>query len=296
MKAVKLTADLIPAFKQYYNRYSSEQDESFPPGDDYMLREDEPAYLLLDDAGIIHGAAVLMNHKAYAEAESARFRMFHCDVQYDINYRLLLDEILKHTSGLNDIYCFVEDNRTGIRDSWERTGFTIKRYSWVLKRITSGYTQPEFPQGYELRTFRPGMDEEAWCDIINESFAEMQGHTQLYPEKIGEWRKDPSYIADGMKLLWHGNNPVGTMALIKEDENNEEVIFIEAVGILNSYQGQGLGKNMIRAGIEFAENFGTKHVMLSVNAENERAAELYLKEGFRKDALFICYSYKLRNI
>jgi hypothetical protein len=33
--------------------------------------------------------------------------------------------------------------------------------------------------------------------------------------------------------------------------------------------------------------------MLSVNAENEKAAELYFNEGFKKDALYICYHYNI---
>lgn len=32
MKIIKLTENLIPDFKEYYAKYSHEQDESFPPG------------------------------------------------------------------------------------------------------------------------------------------------------------------------------------------------------------------------------------------------------------------------
>ncbi|HEY3251631.1 MAG TPA: GNAT family N-acetyltransferase [Ignavibacteria bacterium] len=295
MKVTPLTENLIPSFKEYFKTYAHQQDESFPPDEDYVLRSDEPAYLLIDSDNKIAGAAELMMHKEYIEAKTARFRMFHCIEKDYHNYKKLLDAILKHTKGVNDIYCFVEDKCIDTCKVWERLGFNIKRYSFVLKRDIENITPSEFPKGYSLKTFNDGFDERAWCDIINESFANMQGHVHMYPEKLNEWRREPSYIKGGMKMLWHDGKPVGTMALIKESENGEDVIFIEAVGLLNSYQGRGLGKNMLRAGVEFGKNFGANSVMLSVNAENEKAADLYLKEGFKKEAVIICYSLKVNQ-
>jgi len=295
MKVQSLNNDMIPAFRNYFRKYSVEQDESFPPHPDYIVREDEPGYLLIDDSGAVAGAAVLMLHKEYKEAKTGRFRMLHCNTKKAEHYKILLDKILKHTNGLNDIYCFVEDFRAETREVWEKIGFTTKRYSFVLKRDVNNFNRPEFQNGFELKTFRNGTDEQAWCDIINESFASMQGHVHMYPSKIDEWKKDPLYLEEGMKMLWHGKKAVGTMALEKEIENGEEIIFIDAVGVLNSYQGMGLGKNLIRAGIEFGKVNGFKHVMLSVNAENERAADLYLSEGFTNEALIICYHMELNK-
>ncbi|HJY63964.1 MAG TPA: GNAT family N-acetyltransferase [Ignavibacteria bacterium] len=292
MKIKALGIEDVPAFRDYFKKYSFEQDESFPPTVDYIPRIDEPAILLIDDNADIAGAAVLMLHKEYKEAKTGRFRMFHCIRKEAELYRVLQNEILKYTKGLNDIYCFVEDFRTDTKDVWEKLGFKIKRYSFALKRDVLNFTPPEFPEGFTLKTFRHGIDEQAWCDIINESFANMQGHVHLYPSKIDEWKNDPSFLAEGMKMLWHGNEPIGTMAVMKENENGEDVAFIEAVGILNSYQGRGLGKNLIRAGLEFSMDSGFNNVMLSVNAENERAADLYVREGFKKEALIICYHLK----
>ncbi|HEY3252004.1 MAG TPA: hypothetical protein VGK25_12905, partial [Ignavibacteria bacterium] len=77
MKVTPLTENLIPSFLDYFKTYAHQQDESFPLGENYARRDDEPAYLLKDNANNIAGAAVLMMHKEYIEAETARFRMFH---------------------------------------------------------------------------------------------------------------------------------------------------------------------------------------------------------------------------
>lgn len=294
MRTVKLTNELIPGFREYYLKYAKEHDESFPPPENYTVRNDEPVYLLLNEQGEIKGAAALMMHKQYAGIQKARFRIFHCITPDANHYQMLLDEILKNTGGFQTIYCYIPDNQVKTSETWEKLGFTIWRYSWILKRATDDCRAVSFPEGFEIRTMREGTDEQAWCDIINEAFANLSGHTEMIPEKIEEWRQsDPSFVKEGMKLVWHEDKPVATAAIIKENENGEDVIFIESIGVLNSYQGRGLGRNILRYGVQFAKDFGTKHVMLSVNAENEKAAELYLNEGFEKTELYICYHLKL---
>ena len=290
MKIIPLTNELVPKFREYFLTYANEQDESFPPPENYTVRDDEPVYLLTDEVYNIIGAAALMLHKQYADVKKARFRIFHC-IMPDVNhYKLLLENILKHCTNLETIYCYVTDKHIQIREVWEKIGFTVWRFSWILKRTSDDVKPVSFPVGFEIRTMREGVDEQAWCDIINEAFADMLGHTEMTPGKIEEWRQsDPSFIKEGMKLVWHKDKPVATAAIIKETENTEDMIFIESIAVLNEYQGKGLGRNILRYGVKFAKDFGVKHVMLSVNAENEKAAELYLNEGFEKNELYICY-------
>jgi mycothiol synthase len=294
MKVVKLTESNIPAFKEYFKKYSHEQDESNPPLDDFKITDDEPAFLLIEN-NEIRGAASLLMYPEYREVRLARFRIFHSINGDFISYNKLLNNILLHTQGLISIYCFIEDKFSNIAVLWEEMGFRSRRYAWILEKDTSSYIKPEFPAGYELKTFRDGIDEDNWCTIINEAFGHSLGHVRMTPSKIEQWKIDPSYINGGMKLLWFNEKPVGTVALVKETHNNEDVIFIESIGILNDYQGKGLGKNILREGIDFAVNYGVKKTMLSVNGENEKAADMYLKEGFKKEALYKCYYYDIKN-
>lgn len=290
MIAEKLTESMIPAFKEYFKKYAHQQDESFPPLDDFTINEDEPVYVLFE-SGNITGAAALMIYPEYREVKTARFRIFHSNDKLKSSYNLLLNKILEHTQGLTSIYCFIEDKYSNITAIWESLGFESRRFAWVLERETSFFVKPEFPADYEFIVIRDGIDEENWCSIINEAFGKSLGHVRMTPAKIEQWRIDPSYINGGMKILWHNDKPVATAAMIKENVNGEEVIFIEAIGVLKNYQGKGLGKNILRAGIEFARDLGAKKVMLSVNGENEKAAELYFKEGFRKESLYKCYYF-----
>jgi mycothiol synthase len=289
MKAVKVDVNNAADFIAYCRKYAYEQDESNIPEDDYLPRDDEPAYLLIDTDGDIVGAAAIMLHREYAEAKKARFRIFHCIDKYYENYKALLDEILNQSGSVDFIYCFITEENHEIRSIWEKLGFSIWRYSWVLERGVNNSAPFEVPEGYSIKAMTGAKDERVWCDIVNEAFANMLGHTHLSPEKITQWMKQDSFIAGGMKMLWHNDKPIGTIALIKETVNNESVIFIEGLAVLNSYQGRGFGRNLLRYGIDFAKNYGVNKVMLSVNAENESAAKLYFDEGFKKHESYICY-------
>jgi len=298
MNIIRLPEERINEFRDYFNKYSHQQDESYPVPDDYTLREDEIVYLLIDDEEKITGAAGLMLHTEYIEAAEARFRIFHCIEPVTAYYKQLLEAIITDIRSKNiklkSLYAFVESKYKVIADIWEEIGFENRRFTWILQRSVEGSADPAFPEGYEMLTFRDGIDEHAWCSIINEAFEHTLGHVRMYPEKIIEWKKEPSYIDGGMKLLWHEGKPIATVALLKEENDGENVVFIEAVGVLNSYQRKGLGRNILRYAIRYAKEFGVKRVMLSVNAENEKAAELYFNEGFTKEALYICYHFNIK--
>lgn len=294
MKVVKLKENNIPAFKSYFKQFSHEQDESNPPLDDFSINENDPVYLLVK-GNEIRGAAALMLHPEYREVRQARLRMFHAADGDYLSYLKLLNSILLHTAGLTSIYGFIEDNYSNIAAIWEDLGFESRRFAWILQRSTADFIKPQFPEGYELRNFRDGIDEGHWCEITNDAFGHSLGHVRMTPERIDHWRIDPMYIADGMKLLWYNNKPVATIAVTKENHKGEVINFIEAIGVLTEYQGKGLGKNLLRAGIQFAREYGSPRVMLSVNGENEKAADMYFREGFKKEALYKSYYLDMKN-
>lgn len=295
MRVIKLNNDLVPAFREFFAKYSKLQDESYPPADDHKVSENEPAYILTDETGNIYGSAALMMTAEYREAGSARFRMFFCTEHISENYILLLNEILKHTSGLKSIYCFAEEKQTALYKAWEKIGFTAKRFAWILERNSAGCIEPIYPDGYELKNFRTGVDEDNWCTVINDAFGKQTGHVRMTPDRINEWRKEPSWLEDGMKLLWYNGNPVGSIGITKDTENGEDMIFIDAIGVLHELHGRGLGKNLLRSGIKYAAEKDIVKVKLSVNAENDKAADMYFKEGFEKEALYKCYYYDIKK-
>lgn len=52
------------------------------------------------------------------------------------------------------------------------------------------------------------------------------------------------------------------------------------IGIADDFQGQGLGKEMMRILVEDAKTAGSKGILLTTVLSNEKAYQLYLKMGF----------------
>ncbi len=288
MKVLELNDEFLPAFIEYCKTYGPEQDESYLPDANFVPGENDPAFVLLE-GNKIAGAASLILHPEYRESRKSRFRIFHCLYKSAANYRALQDALLKNLNGIDKIYCFINENRPDVRRIWEEIGFSIERYSWLFERDLEGVTPPDYPDGFILDVMREGIDEQAWCDIINVCFSGIAGHTRLTPEKLKNFKSYPGYIEQGLLLLRYKNTPAGTMQLENETDDGKKTLFIEAAAVLPEYRGRGLGKNLIRSALKYAAGNGYEKAMLSVNAENENASALYLKEGFRKKKLYICY-------
>jgi mycothiol synthase len=294
MKTVKVNSANVKDFISYCVKYAKEQDESFIPRDDFIPGVDEPAYMLMNGNNKPVGAASVMLHKEFREIKKGRFRIFHCiDKTYD-NYKMLFDSIIGQCDGIDNLFCFITEDKTDVCKIWEDLGFKIKRYSWVLERGTEEANPVNLPEGYELRIMNNNSHEEnAWCGIINSAFADIEGHTHMRPERIAEMRKEKEYMEEGMRIVWNGEKPAGLIKLIKINEEGEDILFIETLAVHRSFQGNGLGKTLLKYGVNFGKDMGIKKTMLTVNAENDNAVKLYLNEGFEKTVVYICYNIKL---
>ena len=70
---------------------------------------------------------------------------------------------------------------------------------------------------------------------------------------------------------------------------------IGPLAILPEYQGKGLGRQLLRASLQFAKENSYKRTILSVNGENERAQALYIQEGFKQVEGVTCYQFELEK-
>lgn len=270
-----------------------EHDDSDLPIKDFTADENNPTYILLDDLDKIVGVASLMLTTEFRSAKKARFRVFHSILNETEAYKIMLDEIIKHTNGIDFLYMFIPEERETTAKILNKLDFKISRYSFYMERNLKEYIKPDFPEGFELRTFRKGIDETAWCNIINECFAALAGHTDSTPETIAQMDQDEEYIEGGMMMLWKKEEPVGTICVSNDEEENGRVAFIGCVSISPKFRGMGLGKNLIRAAIEFGKDNGLENAALSVNGENQNAVKLYLGEGFEKKISMVCHNLDL---
>lgn len=297
MRIEALKYDRIQDFVKYCKIHKMEIDDSFLYDEDlrdFKPDEENPTYIAVDEDNEIKAAASLIADEYNRRGKKGRFRIFHSEIQNVECYDMLLKAILKYTEGLNKLNIFVPLVNTELMKMMEALNFQIERYSYLLVRDDLEVPDYDLPEGYEIRAFRPGKDEEAWCEVRNSAFANLQGsETPLMPDQVTKMVNADDYIESGLLMLYHNEKPVGVVRGAKDEYEGTPIMNIGPLAIIPQYQGKGLGRILLRASMKFAKDNGYDRTILCVNAENERAKVLYIQEGFRQVEGVACYKYDL---
>lgn len=298
MKSETLVNEKVNAFIEFCKKHRHEVDDSFLYEEDlkdFLPGEENPTCVLVGQQGEILAAASLMMNDYYRRGRNARFRIFHSEIEDIKYYNMLLEEMLKHTGGLDSICVFVRQDNGRIPGFMESLGFYPYRYSFLLVRQCEAVPGIELPEGYELRSFRRGHDETAWCEVRNAGFAKLLGsETPITPEMVTEIVNGEGHLEGGMLLLYHGEKPIGVVRGSRDEYEGRPIMDIGPLAIIPEYQGKGLGRSLLRAALHFGAKEGYNRAILCVNAENERAKALYLQEGFLEAEAVVCYRYDLK--
>lgn len=298
MKIENLSQERIVDFIRYCKSHRKEVDDSFLYDEDlerFKLNEENPTCLLIDEEENIIGAVSLIIDEYYKKGKKGRFRIFHSITNNIEYYRKMLREILKHTEDINKIFVFVKEEEKDIINILNSLNFYVERYSFHLKRDIKPIAEAIFPEGFNLKTFEFNRDEEHWCEVRNAGFTKLKGsETPRTPEMISEMQYDGGLLPGGMKILYNHDEPVGIVGVSSEIEEGIEYAFIYSLAVKPEYQGKALGRNLLRLALHYGETLGIDRGMLTVNGENDKALSLYLKEGFYKDEVVICYNYDIR--
>jgi mycothiol synthase len=142
------------------------------------------------------------------------------------------------------------------------------------------------------RPFRPGADEEAWLDVNNRAF---RGHPEQGSwtlQELEDREAQPWFDPDG--FLIHEID--GTLAAfcwtkVQDDDHDAgEVGEIYVIAVNPDFQGRGLGRELVLAGLEHLSAAGLDKAMLYVDRDNEEARSLYRSIGFDDDHVDRAYT------
>ncbi len=144
-----------------------------------------------------------------------------------------------------------------------------------------GLPPVEVPDGYELRTYRPG-DEAIWGQIMD----------ICLPKPIGNWRPDivreqltsqPQFDPEGLYFAtWHGM-PVGTATAWRRRPDEHEIGYVHMVGVLPDHRGHRLGYVVTLATLHRFRERGLRAAMLDTDDFRLSAIRAYLDLGFQPE-------------
>jgi mycothiol synthase len=165
-------------------------------------------------------------------------------------------------------------------------GFVRSRSLWQMRRsLQSRIGRPQFADGLEVRTFRPGKDEDAWVSLNHRAFSR-------HPEQ-GAWtrtdlelrEREPWFDPDGFFLAERGDRLVGfhwtkIHGGAGASHGHEPIGEVYVVGVDPGERGSGLGRARTLLGLRYLRGRELSQVMLYVDETNTAAIGLYESLGF----------------
>lgn len=305
MKKIILNDEWLDRFIDYTIVHGKEHDESFSSEEEmkqFSVNENNPTILLTDDEGKrILGTASLLYLEYYLRGSRARLRIFHVLNELQDKaaaYGELNDFVIEQLEQkeLNHAFLFVPLVEEQTIQLFKAMDMQVERYVFSMVNTLERIAPCTFPNKMELRNFGKGRDEEVWIEIRNEAFSTLTGNaTPMTLEELKEYNESPEYVEGGMKMLYEGDKPVGIIRIAEITENGESFAELGPVAVLEKYRNRGLGKNLIRAGLQFAKETGYSKVELCVDAQNQYAKQIYETEGFREKEGLVCLEIQNRN-
>lgn len=282
--------DNLAQFLRYVAAHGAEHDESYLPGAGFAPSREHPSYVLLQEGQVV-GAVSLMRTPRYLQARRGRFSFFHCMDGSHQTYSLLFDAIRRHFDSLHSAYLFLPETRKPAADAVLQLGFTVERYSYIMRIDNSSPVGLVVPERFTLQPIQPSDMHSAclFADAVNAGFGELAGHVPMHADLVRNWMEEDTYLEDGITLLLDGQRAVGTVGVMRESDDHHSAE-ITALSVAKDHRGHGLGRLLLRHAVCFATWRGLRPIYLSLNAENSKALRLYQTEGFAVSDTMVCYS------
>jgi mycothiol synthase len=134
-----------------------------------------------------------------------------------------------------------------------------------------------------VRPFVPGLDDAAWLEVNNRAF-------EWHPEQ-GNWdletlrmRQEQSWFDAGGFLLHERDGKLAGFCWTKVHPDHDPPLGeIYVVAVDPGFQGMGLGRSLVVAGLDHLAGLGLTLAVLYVDSDNAGALRLYEKLGFTVD-------------
>jgi len=169
----------------------------------------------------------------------------------------------------------------------EHAGLRAERVLLQLRSPLPVDGGPDAGPPVDVRSFRPGRDEQAWLDVNRRAFA---GHPEQgrWTLKDLEAREREPWFDPGGFLIHEVDGRIAAFCWTKV-HREPCVGEIYVIGVDPDFQGRGLGRALTLAGLKHLAARGVPAAMLYVEATNAPALVMYRSLGFTEDHREVLY-------
>jgi mycothiol synthase len=167
------------------------------------------------------------------------------------------------------------------------TGLELTRSLYLMKRplTDADATDPELPEGFSVRPFEPGRDDEAWVRLNAAAFARHPEQGRLTVADLHERMTQPWFDPAGLLLVVDEATGAVVAFHWTKVEPGSTLGEVYVVGVDPDHQGRGLGGPLTRLGLAHLARRGLAEVELYVDGDNTAARRTYERLGFTDAAV-----------
>jgi mycothiol synthase len=142
------------------------------------------------------------------------------------------------------------------------------------------------PPGMTARPFGDWLPLPRYVELLNATFAEHPGNVSWTLGQVQYVHARPGFDPSGILVVTAAAAPDEPVAFVRaamcppEGDDPVPVGEVGLVGVMPEWRGRGLGRELLRWGVAWLRSRGAGRVVLSVEAQNERALGLYVRSGF----------------
>jgi len=178
------------------------------------------------------------------------------------------------------LLAFISEADQVAHDLYEQAGYRVTRHSYRMEiSLDGGPPEPEWPDGFAVRTMRPGEEERVYRAHMD-SFADTWMFTREPFEVWSHWFLKDSGFDPSLWFLAEAGDELAGIAMTRVSDNEESLAWVRILGVLPKFRQRGLAQALLRHTFgEYAKR-GLERVGLGVDAENPTGAvRVYERAG-----------------
>ncbi len=156
---------------------------------------------------------------------------------------------------------------------------------WEHEDLTSDFRLPDVDVSLDLRTYRPGDDEEA-LGMLEDAFAEVPGRP---PSTLATWQamtiERDGFVPDDLLLAEHEGEIVGGAFLIDSDQ-----IWVDKFAVRRDHRDRGIARALLQVTLQ--RGFDRGYTQTSLSTDSDRSAITF----YEKIGMYVRESYTHRAI